>query len=90
MSPPFLDEHQGLLVLRDLEQLHCGPLVGGKATNLSDLALRELPMLGEVPAAAAIPRLARVLGHFVTLEAYGHWVAQSHGSCSSMAVMAEG
>ena len=32
------------------------------------------------PAAAAVPRLAHVLGHLVTLvEAHGHGVAQSHG-----------
>lgn len=35
---------------------------------------------GTHPAAAAVPRLAHVLGHLVTLvEAHGHGVAQSHG-----------
>lgn len=85
---PFLDEFQGPLVLRDLEQLHGAPLIGGKATHLSDHVPNELGVLGEAPAAAAVPRLAHVLGHLVALvEAHGHGVAQSHGCCSSMAVV---
>lgn len=70
---PFLDELQGLLVLGDLEQLHGVLLIGGKATHLSDHVPHKLCVLGEAPAAATMPQLAHVLGHFVTLfEAYGH------------------
>ena len=52
---PFLDEFQGALVLTDLEQLHGMLLIAGKATLLSDPVPYELCVLGEVPAAAAVP-----------------------------------
>ena len=58
---PFLDEFQGPLVLRDLEQLHGAPLTGDKATHLLDHVPHELGVLGEAPVAAAVPRLAHVV-----------------------------
>ena len=77
---PFLDEFSGSLILKDLEQCHGGLLIGGKATHFPDHVLHELGVLGEVPAGAAVPQLAHVLCHFVTLVgAHGHGVVESHG-----------
>lgn len=64
---PFLDELQGLLVLRDLKQLHGAPILRGKATHLSDYVPHELGVLGEVSPAVAVPSLVHVLGHLVAL-----------------------
>lgn len=51
----------------------------------------ELGVLGEAPMAMAVPQLAHVLSHLVSLvEAPGHGVAQSHGWCSVTAPAAEG
>lgn len=63
-------------------------LLNRKATQLSDRVLHDLGVLGEALAVAAMPQLAHVLGHLVTLlKAHGHGVAQSHGCCSSMAAL---
>ena len=64
---PFLDELEGPLVLGDLEQLHGSSLVRGEATHLPDHVPHELGVFGETPAAAAVPRLAHVLGHLSPL-----------------------
>lgn len=44
-----LNELQGLLVLKDLEQLHGALLVGAKATHLLDPDPHKCGVLGEVP-----------------------------------------
>ena len=75
---PFLDELEGPLVLGDLEQHHGSSLVRGEATHLPDHVPHKLGVFGETAAAAAVPRLAHVLGHLVTLvEAHGHGVARA-------------
>lgn len=76
----FLDELQVSLVLTDLERIHGTSLIGDKATYLLDHIPHELGVLGELPVAVAVPRLAHILGHLVTLvEAHSLCVAQSHG-----------
>ena len=64
---PFLDELEGPLVLGDLEQLHGSSIERGEATHLPDHVPHELGVFGETPAAAAVPRLAHVLGHLSPL-----------------------
>ena len=83
---PFLDELEGPLVPGDLEQLHGPPFIRGEAAHLLDHVPHKLGVLGEVPVAAAVPRLAHILGHLVApVEVHSRGVAQSHGCCSSMA-----
>lgn len=55
-------------------------LKGDKAVYLLDHVLHELVVLAEAPEAAAMPQLAHILGHLMTLvEVHSHWVVQSHG-----------
>lgn len=42
-------------------------LKGDKAVYLLDHVLHELVVLAEAPEAAAMPQLAHILGHLVTL-----------------------
>ena len=87
---PLLDELECPLVLGDLEQLHVLSLRRGEAPRLPDHVPYELGVLGEAPTAAAVPRIAHVLGHLEALvEAHSHLVAQGHGCCSSVAAAAE-
>ena len=87
---PLLDELEGPLVLGDLEQLHVLSLRRGEAARLPDHVPYELGVFVEAPTAAAVPRLAHILGHLVALvKAHSHLVAQSHGCCSSVAATAE-
>lgn len=59
--------------------------------SLLDHVPRVLGVLGDMPALAAVPWCAYVLGHLVALvEAHSHGAAQSHGCCCSMAATAEG
>ena len=84
---PFLDEFQGPLVLRDLEQLHGAPLTGDKATHLLDHVPHELGVFVRCPQWW----LAHILCHFVALVgAHGPGVAESHGCCSPVVAAAEG
>lgn len=52
---PFLDELQGPLVIRDLEQLPGMPFIEAKAAHLSDPVPHDLGVCGEPPAEAAGP-----------------------------------
>ena len=63
----------------DTEQLHGSLLVGREAAHLPDHVPRELGVLGEVPVAPAVSRLANT-GHLVALvEVHSHGVAQGPG-----------
>lgn len=69
---PFLDELQGPLVLRDLEQLHGTPLIGGKTAHLSDHVPHELGVFGEAlggkgkPSGGDAPRPGYMGSHLET------------------------
>ena len=79
MSPPFYDEFQGPLVLRDPEQFHTILFIGGKATHLSDHVPHELAVLGEMPMAVAVPQLVHVvtLWPLLRLTGMGQWRAMA-------------